>query len=196
MRPAPYLDILLKSGSLFNGHHVPELLILAEQGLGDEITFASMFNDILKYTDRLTVTCDPRLIPLYERSFPSNCSFISRHSTLDSEIPYFLPLCSLGRYTRNSIQSFENSSSGYLICSPSQQELYRSHLKSKSSKPIIGISWKSSLDRHMNRMNTVPLSHIIASIPNYLDYHFVNLQYGEVDDEINQANQDLAYLSL
>ena len=50
--PAPYLDILLKSGSAV-GHHA-ELANTCWAGFGwwDHVCF--MFYDILKYTDRLT----------------------------------------------------------------------------------------------------------------------------------------------
>ena len=52
------------------------LLVLAEQGLGDEIIFASCFNDLLKQCPRATIECDPRLLPVFERSF--DAKFITR----------------------------------------------------------------------------------------------------------------------
>ena len=46
------------------------LVVLAEQGLGDEIMFASCLPDALARVGHLIVECEPRLAALYRRSFP------------------------------------------------------------------------------------------------------------------------------
>ena len=43
----------------------------AEQGLGDEILFASCFPDLLSCAGQAILTCDARLVPLFARSFPT-----------------------------------------------------------------------------------------------------------------------------
>lgn len=57
---------------------VDRLLILSEQGLGDEILFASCFKDVK--AKNVTVECDARLKPVFERSFP-DFEFIARKHT-------------------------------------------------------------------------------------------------------------------
>ena len=47
-----------------------KLLVLAEQGLGDEILFSTCFGDLQKQNPDLTIECDSRLIPVFTRSFP------------------------------------------------------------------------------------------------------------------------------
>ena len=47
------------------------LLITAEEGIGDELFFAGCFNDIIAECDRCFIECDPRLVELYKRSFPT-----------------------------------------------------------------------------------------------------------------------------
>ena len=59
----------------WGGEPVDKLLILGEQGLGDEILFASMFNEVR--AKEITVECDKRLVPVFERSFP-HIEFIGR----------------------------------------------------------------------------------------------------------------------
>lgn len=59
----------------WDGEEVDSLLILGEQGLGDEILFASMFNEVK--AKNITVECDKRLVPVFERSFP-HIEFIGR----------------------------------------------------------------------------------------------------------------------
>lgn len=74
----------------WDGKPVKRLLVLGEQGLGDEILFASMFNEIP--CDEVTVECDARLVGVFKRNFP-NIEFIGRKhyveglwGTDDSEI--------------------------------------------------------------------------------------------------------------
>jgi len=59
----------------WDGKPVEKLLVLSEQGVGDSILFASIFKDIP--CDDITVECDKRLIPIFERSFP-NIKFVGR----------------------------------------------------------------------------------------------------------------------
>ena len=59
----------------WDGEPVDNLLILGEQGLGDEILFASLFNEVR--ASHITVECDKRLIGIFGRNFP-NIEFIGR----------------------------------------------------------------------------------------------------------------------
>ena len=52
------------------------LLVAREQGLGDEIMFASCFNEVLDLAGRCFITCHRRLQPLFARSFPK-ATFLS-----------------------------------------------------------------------------------------------------------------------
>lgn len=57
-----------------------KLLVIAEQGIGDEILFASCFKDLQAENPDLTIECDDRLLPVFERSFPG-IKFMSRWKT-------------------------------------------------------------------------------------------------------------------
>lgn len=59
----------------WDGEEVENLLILGEQGLGDEILFASVFNEVR--AKNITVECDKRLVPIFQKNFPK-IEFIGR----------------------------------------------------------------------------------------------------------------------
>ena len=50
------------------------LLVRAEQGVGDQILFASLIPDLAARADAeggsVVLECEPRLVPLFARSFP------------------------------------------------------------------------------------------------------------------------------
>ncbi len=47
------------------------LLVHGEQGVGDEILFASCYDELLRRAEHCALVCDPRLAPLFRRSFPA-----------------------------------------------------------------------------------------------------------------------------
>jgi hypothetical protein len=57
---------------LWTGERLPSgrLLLWGEQGVGDEIMFAGLLPDVILTGSRITLDCDPRLQPLFARSFP------------------------------------------------------------------------------------------------------------------------------
>ncbi len=58
------------------------LLLMGEQGLGDEVMFANVIPDLIQALGpdgRLLIAVEPRLIPLFQRSFPT--AEVGAHST-------------------------------------------------------------------------------------------------------------------
>jgi tetratricopeptide (TPR) repeat protein len=90
------LDTALPNPTTFDipfprlGPHMPlaglKLLVVGEQGLGDEIMFAGLIPDVLEALrpdGRLTLTAEPRLAPLFTRSFPA--AHVIPHATIHQE---------------------------------------------------------------------------------------------------------------
>ena len=102
---------LYRSGSLNNKKG--KFLIVREQGVGDEILYSSIYEDVLSDFDNTIIECDPRLLNFYKRSFPKyREKFISLGTiTNDNEefkkIDYIIYAGSLGRYYRKNIKDFK-----------------------------------------------------------------------------------------
>ena len=54
------------------------VLVIAEQGIGDEIVFSSCYHELAEDVEEAWIEVDPRLIPIFTRSFPENLHFIDR----------------------------------------------------------------------------------------------------------------------
>ena len=67
-----------------------KVLILREQGVGEEILFSSIYPDLIKFTNNVTIESDPRLIKIFERSFNKNIFVKSgKYSTDNSQLKKF-----------------------------------------------------------------------------------------------------------
>mgnify|MGYP001612490385 FL=1 len=144
--------------------------IYGEQGIGDEIMFASVLPDVLK-TNKAIFDCHPRLQTLFEKSFPSvKCYPTRKESELfwpDAE-PFDVRFAigSLGKWYRRSRAAFPGTP--YLKADP---------LLPAGKKLRVGISWTGGKLTQRVARRTVPLSWWRSILNN--DCEFVSLQYTE-----------------
>ena len=158
------------------------LLLWAEQGIGDQIIYASMIADLVSSPMRIALEIDPRLAPLYRRSFPQLTVLSRRDPPLVNPADYDFqaPLASLGRWLRRSLESFPRHG-GYLKPDPARVEAYRNRLGGKRATRIVGISWKSA-NREFGRHKSTGLADWMG-ILQAPGIRFVDLQYGDTASE-------------
>tara|TARA_B100000579_G_scaffold386701_1_gene358594 strand:- start:38 stop:1177 length:1140 start_codon:yes stop_codon:yes gene_type:complete len=165
------------------------VLLWPEQGLGDQLMFASLIPDFIDYVDQLIIKIDPRLIPLLKRTLPENIKYISKEDHIDeSEYDSHIAMGSLPKYLRNSIESFQVAKPLKLKVNQQQSDSLRSKFLDKKFDKIIGISWKSKKLANINQCKSLSLEDFILKLysPNIC---FVSLQYGDVKEEIKQLKQ-------
>ncbi|MGE5522559.1 MAG: tetratricopeptide repeat protein [Rhodospirillaceae bacterium] len=177
----------------WNGKDEPTgpLLVLAEQALGDEILFASCFDDLLDRTDNVVIECDPRLAELFARSFPR--AVICRRDVKSATPAVVTPTPiaqiaagSLPALYRPNIASFPQRR-GYLRADRAKTEHWRQHLAALGPGLKVGLSWRGgtaktrSALRSLASADLVPLLHKAGVV-------FINLQYGDsVGDRTEMA---------
>ena len=162
------------------------IFIWAEQGLGDQILFSSLLKNALNTENNFIISLDPRLINIYARSFSwaSNIKFVSKEDSLaETEYDFHIPLGSLGKFFRNSIQDFDKHPVAYLKADGKKTNLLKEKIWVKNYK-ICGIAWKS-MSAILSSEKSLALDQLIPifSLPNIL---FINLQYGEIAEEIKK----------
>jgi tetratricopeptide (TPR) repeat protein len=160
------------------------VLLWPEQGIGDEVMFSSIIPELYKKTDKLLVQADERLIPLFKRSFSKDIEFYSSNKCIDeNDYDYHIPYGSLPEYFRQTIESFENSSKGWLKASDLKTKDLRSKLLIEDSQNLIGISWHSTAKRTGFQNRSISLNHLATSLYSK-NVSLISLQYGDVDNEI------------
>lgn len=165
------------------------ILVLAEQGIGDEIWAASMFADLVAMAAHCIIECEPRLVTLLKRSFPQ-ATIVPRlaHSVVypkEHPADVKLPAMSLARWLRCRFDQFPGKV-GYLAPDPERQSFWRWRVGQLGAGLKVGISWRSMNIAGTRNDSYTALSQWgeILSVPGI---QFVNLQYGECQAEIDEA---------
>lgn len=162
------------------------LLIWPEQGIGDEVMFSSILNDLKNDVDNIIVKSDPRLLSIFKRSF-SHINFISSKEHVSEDLYDFqLPIGSLARFYRRDKKDFLNKNNKFLITNPYWDNILFNKLKNINKRKI-GISWKST-----NPLSGLKRSTSLEDLLFYIGDHnacYINLQYGDVIDEIMNARK-------
>jgi hypothetical protein len=167
------------------------ILVIPEQGLGDQIFFAGMLEDLQAVAPGSTVCLEPRLVPLFQRSF-EKLNFSSPYD-IDAEqcikngnFSAQTHIGSLGKFFRADASGLSKISTPYLKADLSKTNDLRNRL-AKPNRIVCGISWRSKNTTFgADKSITLDALHPIL----YLDeVDFVDLQYGDTTEERKQLQQ-------
>ncbi len=166
------------------------ILVWSEQGLGDEIMFASCLPEVVRAARQCIVECSARLEGLFRRSFPGarvyaaapDCSIPEtiKAEAVDCEIP----IGSLPLYLRRSTQAFPPHH-GYLRADPERVASWRHRLSKLGSGLKVGVSWQGGTHLTRSPLRSIPLSQWLP-IFGAADAHFISLQYGDTTEAIEE----------
>ena len=164
------------------------IYVYAEQGIGDEILFASCVPDLMTQSGRVMLECDPRLMPIFARSFPGIAVYnraqrlSGTHSPTAVGADFMIPIGSLPRHFRPCAQSFPARRS-FLCADADLSAVMRERLAALPGRLRIGISWRGgtaktgAADRSMRLEELLSLLQVPA-------VSWVSVQYGDASAEI------------
>ncbi|MHB1207156.1 MAG: tetratricopeptide repeat protein [Rhodospirillaceae bacterium] len=169
------------------------VLIWTEQGVGDEILYASMIGDMAARSGRCVIECSKRLVPVFARSFPGmkvagwETSYVPASPTGDIDVQ--IAAGSLGRYLRPDFASFPRSRS-FLKAEPTLAARLRDSYKAAArGRRIVGLAWRSKNDQIGASKSAALIN--LAPILKTPGIFFVNLQYGDCDTELAEVRETL-----
>jgi tetratricopeptide (TPR) repeat protein len=170
------------------------LLIYSEQGVGDEIMFASCFQDVVDQADSCTMECDIRLVPIFRRSFPK-AVFVEKVKDCDvpsskyPETDLVIPSGSLPKFVRTDFGSFPRRKS-YLIPDVEKVHFWRDRLKTLGEGLKVGISWRGGGIPYVRRKRSIVLEGWVK-IFSLSGIQLINLQYGDCAKELLEVKEKL-----
>jgi len=167
------------------------ILIWREQGLGDEIMFASCVDALVTAGARVALIGTPRLRALYERAFPDivviDPDDRRAHDHLVAD--FHSAIGSLPRWLRTRVSDFPERRH-FLTADPERVAHWRDRLREIGDGPHVGVCWRSGVLTPARRMGYAPLRDW-APVLQSPGVHFVNLQYDECTAEIDAIRQVL-----
>jgi tetratricopeptide (TPR) repeat protein len=180
------------------------LLVVGEQGLGDEVLFGNVLPDVigrLGPKGRLMLSVEQRLVAMFQRAFPT--ADVGPHATywvggrLTRVVPalqaggaadLWTPMGSLMREFRRSVEAYPTRES-YLAADPARVAHWRTVLAEAPAGLKIGLLWKSAVAKDARHRYFSPFE-TWAPVLAQKGVTFVNLQYGDCAEEIEAARRD------
>lgn len=162
----------------WDGSPGQKVIIYGEQGLGDEVMFASMYPDAIRDCKSVVLECDNRLVGLFRRSFPEVATvYGTRHDshrfwTLSDRADARCAAGTLGGRYRGSGQ-FPRTP--YLVADPVRRKGYRAILDGLPGRKV-GIAWTGGLWNTLSVERSLGLAQLwpILERPGCT---FISLQY-------------------
>jgi len=165
------------------------VLLWPEQGIGDQLVFASLLPEFLSRFSAPALLADARLVPLLRRSFPSveiqpDTSF---PEALPADITHQLPVADILPLLRPETPE-PAPPAGYLKADPARVAVFRERYARFVSERVIGISWRSGNPR-IGGVKSLRLEEFLP-ILRLPGIRFVNLQYGDAREELEAAARE------
>lgn len=175
----------------WDGSPGKRVVIYGEQGIGDEISYASCVPDAIAISEKVYVDCDKKLEGLFARSFPK----AEVHGTRLNDAPPWLEgaginaRCAVGALPglfRNSDEDFPGTP--YLVADPERRLMWRALFDHWGGK-VVGIATTGGGDRKLQAFGReIPMEAWIPILKRE-GYHFISLDYKPRDfSEIERAH--------
>ena len=161
--------------------------VIGEQGVGDQIMFASMLPDLVRDARSIAYQVDTRLMAIFSRNFPTvNFVSVARpEEILSQNFDSTMRAGSLGYLYRRTAASFPRAP--YLKADPGTVDRWRSLIGGDDGIFKIGISWRGGTAKTGSERRSFALDEL-APLLMRDDCQFISLQYGDVGDEIEKYN--------
>ena len=169
-----------------------KILVIKEQGIGDEILYGNIYADLFKNFPDAKIESDPKLIELFKKNFPLQKSnffpfgFFSKDTDMLKIFDVVLYAGSLGGIFRQKLSEFSKNNLFFINNKDAKKIKYK--LDGINNDYKIGISWKSFREKvSISKAKSIKLEDL-SSINNLKKISLINIQYGNVGGEITSFN--------
>ncbi|MBY5947322.1 tetratricopeptide repeat protein [Photobacterium rosenbergii] len=177
-----------------------DVLIVREQGVGDELFFYHNLDYVIKRSNKVYLACDRRLVPILEIAYPEveciplipNTEFIHNRDKLDilNKVDSWIPAGSIEQHIYREYDAHWIRES-YVKTPPEQQSYWENKVKqyAQPDQLKIGLSWRSGLKTNVRNLHYLSLDEVAHFMKQFPNATFYNLQYGECAKEIKKLKK-------
>jgi tetratricopeptide (TPR) repeat protein len=171
------------------------VVLYGEQGVGDQICFASVVADAAKHSKKVILDVHPKLKGLFARSFPDVTVYGTHKQGAkpwkveDRDFDASFPMGQLGEFYRLTDESWPKTP--YLVADPDRVLMWKALFGTKG-KPVIGIGWTGGIPRTGRRFRVSTLEDWLPLFK-AIDAHWVSLEYKPSRDvqEFKEAHPEI-----
>lgn len=155
------------------------ILVLAEQGHGDNIQFIRFVGDLVGRGGRVIVKVNRSLIPLFQ-SIPQISQLVGPDDPVE-HFDYWTPIMSIPGVIGNTLDNLSNVHF-YLKADAELSRAWAERLGAKT-RLRVGFCWSGRRDSWINRHKSMPFETMLALIKRNPTYEWINLQADCTDEE-------------
>jgi hypothetical protein len=159
------------------------LLVYSEQGIGDQILFASVLPDVLRRVSNVTFICDARLARLAARSFPTIEVLAAGEWQRNDEKRYDFAAAagSLPMHFRRRAEDFP-AHKGFLVPDSARVRHWQEELARLGPGKKVGLSWRGGIQKTGRHRRSIALEELrpLLAAPGLT---WISLQHGDSGEE-------------
>lgn len=161
------------------------VLVVGEQGIGDELMFASIIPDLAAAAASVTLVCEPRLARLFAASFPGVSVLTPQDAQVDSgAVDVLLPIGGLGHAFRRTEAAFGRAP--YARPRPEVLLRWSGRVGPRDGRLRIGLAWRGGTPATRGEARSLSLEQLapLLSLPGC---EIVSLQHDARGTELAMA---------
>jgi tetratricopeptide (TPR) repeat protein len=179
--------------SRWNGESLQgkNILLWAEQGIGDQIVYASLIPEFKDLGCNVGIECAAKLVDVFQWSFPwadvretgmINCEEIEIYSQFD----YQIPMGSLAPQFRKTLDDFRTYQKPFIPRLKEGEIKVRNKLNLEDGQLLIGLCWRSSYQTKTRSVHYLTVEDLapLKAIKNAV---FLGLQYDDCLPELDRV---------
>jgi tetratricopeptide (TPR) repeat protein len=159
------------------------IFIFKEQGIGDQILYASVFHEIDKKDNVIYIEVNEKLLPVFERSFKNLMFVTDKHYINSNSFDSTFGIASLPHFFRSDINSFNIGRDSFLLSDKDKKNIFRQRLLADAPlNKICGLSWQSKNEKigKYKNLDLINLKEVLK----LQGITFVSLQYNPPLEEL------------
>lgn len=173
----------------WDGEHGQTVVVQCEQGLGDEISYASCIPDLAAVSKKVILDAHPKLYEIFKRSFPQCDVYPTRKARVvewphQYEIDASVPMSFLPHHFRNEDKDFPRAP--WLKCNDELRAKWREWLDALPGTKI-GIAWTGGIFLTNREGRSATLAEFDPLIPR--EGTAISLEYRDEDEAVKAWNE-------